>query len=616
MNDRNPGFLGAFGRFFFTPTDPSTLGLMRIMTGLVVLYTHLVYSLELPSYMGPTGWWNQDIGNRIRHEQPINQSTLQWPTTMSEARNWINVDNAPHRREAELDFLRKLPEDLSARRKKLDYLIRAYTRTEESETQTLLRLPNSVLKMTDEQLERTRKLLAADAFKAEESHLALPESVRLMPAAGRLEFWESLIDFTSLLADDTQQVEYVLLWLSVYAREGRQDLLDYFLGTFRTRNGEDLSLPASAEDRAKILDYIRFWGQDPRQATFRGLTIFSPYFHVSSPTMMWTVHVVCLGIFVLFTLGLWTRVTSVLTWIATLAYIHRANSLFMFGQDTMQNILLVYLTIAPSGAAFSLDAIRARRRAAKALFAARGKPVAWANAVLSGPAHSVLANFVLRLLQLHYGVIYLSSGLSKLKGQTWWDHRAAWYTLSNFEFTPIRYDAYEWLMLQLVEVRPVFVIVCAAICYGTLMLEISMIFLVWTRLRMFAVSCAVMLHVGIALIMGLSVFAMYMFALLLCYFPAALIRERVVGRQGGGRKMTLLYDGASDSTTLAALTGLRAADLFGQITFVDRPTGGPGGEILLTEDDGTMTRGPLAIDLAMAKLESPGIAKWLAKKLP
>ena len=51
---------------------------------------------------------------------------------------------------------------------------------------------------------------------------------------------------------------------------------------------------------------------------------------------------VILVIMVMFTLGLFTRITSVLTWMAAVSFIHR-NPQVLFGQDTMMNILLIYL---------------------------------------------------------------------------------------------------------------------------------------------------------------------------------------------------------------------------------------------------------------------------------
>ena len=70
MTDDRKGFLGAIGRFFFSPTDPSTLGFMRIMAGLLVLYVHAAYSLDLQAFLGPNAWLNQEVANRQRREVP------------------------------------------------------------------------------------------------------------------------------------------------------------------------------------------------------------------------------------------------------------------------------------------------------------------------------------------------------------------------------------------------------------------------------------------------------------------------------------------------------------------------------------------------------------------
>jgi len=59
MTDQRNGPLGAVGRFFFSPTDPSTLGFMRVMTGLLVLYTHAAYSFDLQAFLGPGAWLDQ-----------------------------------------------------------------------------------------------------------------------------------------------------------------------------------------------------------------------------------------------------------------------------------------------------------------------------------------------------------------------------------------------------------------------------------------------------------------------------------------------------------------------------------------------------------------------------
>jgi len=43
-------------RFWFTPQQPHTLALIRICGGAMLLYTHLVWSLNLGAFLGPSGW--------------------------------------------------------------------------------------------------------------------------------------------------------------------------------------------------------------------------------------------------------------------------------------------------------------------------------------------------------------------------------------------------------------------------------------------------------------------------------------------------------------------------------------------------------------------------------
>lgn len=42
-------------RFWFAPADPATLGLVRLLGGSMLFYTHLVWSLDLAGFLGPGG---------------------------------------------------------------------------------------------------------------------------------------------------------------------------------------------------------------------------------------------------------------------------------------------------------------------------------------------------------------------------------------------------------------------------------------------------------------------------------------------------------------------------------------------------------------------------------
>ena len=47
------GAVDGWGRFWFTGIDPAGLGLIRILTGWMLVYTHLVWTLGLNRFLGP-----------------------------------------------------------------------------------------------------------------------------------------------------------------------------------------------------------------------------------------------------------------------------------------------------------------------------------------------------------------------------------------------------------------------------------------------------------------------------------------------------------------------------------------------------------------------------------
>ncbi len=249
---------------------------------------------------------------------------------------------------------------------------------------------------------------------------------------------------------------------------------------------------------AERLAYASRWGMWPGYAYTRGMAQFSPYFHTETTTEMWVVHVLALTATLLFTLGLWTRVTSVITWAVALCYIHRVSSA-LFGMDTMMALLLLYLAIGPSGTALSLDNwLINRRRRLEGL-----EPL--------GVQYSVMAGLGLRLIQLHFAFIYLASGISKLQGPSWWNGTAIWQTLANYEFTPERFPGYTAFLRLLTEERWVWELFHSGGVLFTLGLEISFLFLVWYRgWRVVLILGAYMLHIGISLTMGLHSFSFLM----------------------------------------------------------------------------------------------------------
>jgi hypothetical protein len=54
----------AWDSFWFSPTSPSTLSAIRVLAGAMLLYTHLVWSLDLNGFMGPNGY----LPSKLMHE--------------------------------------------------------------------------------------------------------------------------------------------------------------------------------------------------------------------------------------------------------------------------------------------------------------------------------------------------------------------------------------------------------------------------------------------------------------------------------------------------------------------------------------------------------------------
>src|SRR5439155_26318436 len=92
-------------------------------------------------------------------------------------------------------------------------------------------------------------------------------------------------------------------------------------------------------------------------------------------------------------------------------------------------LLTLYLSIGPSGAAFSLDRLLARYRLAQQT---RPDDLPVVRGQASSP--SVSANIAVRLIQMHMCLIYFFAGTSKLLGAAWWDGTAIWMALANHEY--------------------------------------------------------------------------------------------------------------------------------------------------------------------------------------
>ena len=136
------------------------------------------------------------------------------------------------------------------------------------------------------------------------------------------------------------------------------------------------------------------------------------------PAWIWPAYLAMMVVLALFTVGLWTRITSILSLVVVISFVNRVPEA-LFGLDKLNTVLTIYLAIGPSGRALSIDRWLARRKKP-------GLPAA--------PGTSVGANFALRLIQVHMCIIYMFAGLSKLQGVAWWNGTAMWLAFGNLEY--------------------------------------------------------------------------------------------------------------------------------------------------------------------------------------
>ncbi|MBX7106732.1 MAG: HTTM domain-containing protein [Gemmataceae bacterium] len=500
-NDSHDGALrrawNAWNRFWFKPADPTPLCLMRICAGILTLYVHLAYTFDLVAFFGPDGWYGQKEANQTRQGYPHRAPPLN---------DWAGLPGS-------FTF----PRDPADRRLLRKFLDRAFELSDPAELAEfvrvveIVRVDNTDIPARRDEVLRYLTTLSGDPNQdraalqsyvddkmSKEAQDKLPDVALLDPRPeARKAFAERLVAFRQLLGTDRFDTVRLIELFTGRTAEDWASLKELLV---------DLkALPP--EQRQAELDYQELWGVPTKLTYSRGMPVFSPWFHVTDLRVMYTIHALCLFVMLLFTLGLYTRVTSVLTWLAALFYINRAQ-VYLFGQDTMMNLCLCYLMFSPCGARWSLDRWMARKQAdAEGKSAPPVKP-------------SISAGFVLRVFQVQFCLMYFSAGLSKLKGSAWQSGTALYYCLANAEFSPMHVEFYRNFLSWLCKNRAIWELFMAGSALFTLLTEITFPYLVWTKMRPVMVAAAIVLHTGIAILMGLTVFQLFMFTLLLCFVPA------------------------------------------------------------------------------------------------
>jgi uncharacterized membrane protein YphA (DoxX/SURF4 family) len=197
-----------------------------------------------------------------------------------------------------------------------------------------------------------------------------------------------------------------------------------------------------------------------------------------------------MAVTILWILGWHTRVMNVAVWFLTFCFLCR-NPYIQNGGDDCLIVGLFLLMLMPTDKALSLDARRRRRRLGPRAPATPPMTPAWP----------------VRVLQIQLCVIYLSTGLVKLKGTgwfegTWWDGTSIHYVLN-----------YVWMSRISYAQLPLPLWITATLTYVSVWWEALFTFLVMNRwTRKWALWFGVMFHTGIYVTIEVGWFSFYTMA--------------------------------------------------------------------------------------------------------
>ena len=183
------------------------------------------------------------------------------------------------------------------------------------------------------------------------------------------------------------------------------------------------------------LDLITFFGPQGMLpvsdiAPLEGNT-FSYLNYVHGTSELWIVHLLGLGVLVLFAVGAWTRVTSILALVVFLSVVHRAP-MITGRTELIVAMVMLYLCIAPCGWRFSLDALLAARKR---------------NPLGSPSPLSTASTVATRLIQIHLALIVAMMGFSQLGGDVWWNGGGMWFLITRQQSRFVDFTGLESLPL-------------------------------------------------------------------------------------------------------------------------------------------------------------------------
>jgi hypothetical protein len=208
--------------------------------------------------------------------------------------------------------------------------------------------------------------------------------------------------------------------------------------------------------------------------------------YLSTPAELWTVHLLGLVVLVLFMVGFWTRLTTILALVVFLSDVNRAP-MITGCTESVAAMLLCYLCLSPCGRRFSVDARWSER--------ARKQP-GQADATPDEP--STATTIATRLIQIHLALLIGMMALSQLSGEVWWLGSGMWWLIARRESRLIDLTGlYTWP--KVIEFWT----------HAVVLFELCFAVLIWVPLaRPLLLACGLVIWTSLALVTGDITFAL------------------------------------------------------------------------------------------------------------
>jgi hypothetical protein len=245
----------------------------------------------------------------------------------------------------------------------------------------------------------------------------------------------------------------------------------------------------------RVLDMWGDAGWSPRDAALemRIPWMESVFFYLDAPWQLIAFHTLFLLCCAAMMVGWRTSWVKWIVLIGHVSYVHR-NLTLVYGVDWIVASLVFIMCFAPVGRAWSLDRVRAVRRAKL------GNPQTTLETVLP-PYHSPWAGACIRLTQIQMALLFFYSAISKLQADIWLSGDAVWIMFASDDY-------YHPMMLGILASH---YWLAKLATYGTIVIEIVFPFLIWQRsTRPYLLAAAIFLHLQFAFLMGLFYFSFVM----------------------------------------------------------------------------------------------------------